>query len=71
MTAPITGLSMGTGAVVRNPLHEERFPLTRLSASCGFTKQTIAGMRRNGRNAPKAVVALALHTCEDSTDRGH
>jgi hypothetical protein len=31
---------------------------------------TIAGTRGNGEDAPKAVVALALHTCEDSTDRG-
>jgi hypothetical protein len=35
---------------------EERLP-TRLSAGCGFRKETIAGMRRNGRDAPKAVVA--------------
>jgi hypothetical protein len=32
--------------------HEERFPPKRLSAGCGFTKETIAGMRRNGRDAP-------------------
>jgi hypothetical protein len=32
--------------------HEERFPPTKLSAGCGFRKETIAGMRRNGRNAP-------------------
>ena len=38
--------------------HEERFPLTRLDASCGFRKETIAGMRRNGRNAPIAVIDL-------------
>jgi hypothetical protein len=36
--------------------HEERFPPTRLSAGCGFRKETIAGMRRNGRDAPEAVV---------------
>ena len=35
--------------------HEERFPLTRLSAGYGFRKETIAGMRRNGRDAPKTV----------------
>jgi hypothetical protein len=34
--------------------HEERFPPTRLSAGCEFRKETIAGMRRNGRDAPKA-----------------
>jgi hypothetical protein len=32
--------------------HEERFPPTRLSAGCEFRKETIAGMRRNGRDAP-------------------
>src|SRR4051794_19041282 len=32
--------------------HEERFPPTRLSAGSGFRKETIAGMRRNGRDAP-------------------
>ena len=32
--------------------HEERFPPTKLSAGCGFRKETIAGMRRNGRDAP-------------------
>jgi hypothetical protein len=34
--------------------HEERFPPTRLSAGCGFRKETIAGMRRNERDAPEA-----------------
>ena len=37
--------------------HEERFPPTRLSAGCGFRKETIAAMRRNGRDAPKAAVS--------------
>src|SRR5271166_4074605 len=32
--------------------HEARFPTPRLSAGCGFRKETIAGMRRNGRDAP-------------------
>jgi hypothetical protein len=32
--------------------HEERFPPPRLSGRCGFRKETIAGMRRNGRDAP-------------------
>jgi hypothetical protein len=36
--------------------HEERFPLTRLSVGCGFRKETIAGMRRNGRDAPIPAV---------------
>jgi hypothetical protein len=29
--------------------HEERFPSARLSAGYGFRKDTIAGVRRNGR----------------------
>jgi hypothetical protein len=32
--------------------HEERFPMTWLSAGYGFRKETIAGMHRNGRDAP-------------------
>ena len=32
--------------------HEERFPPLRLSAGYGFRKETIAGMRCNGRDAP-------------------
>ena len=32
--------------------HEERFPPPRLSAGCAFRKETIAGMRRDGRDAP-------------------
>ena len=32
--------------------HVERFPPTRLSAGFGFRKETIAEMRRNGRDAP-------------------
>jgi hypothetical protein len=37
--------------------HEERFPPARLSAGCGFRKETIAGMRRDGRDAPFADLA--------------
>jgi hypothetical protein len=41
--------------------HEERFPPPRLIASYGFRKETIAGMRRNGRDAPTPDLrALAL-----------
>jgi hypothetical protein len=32
--------------------HEERFPPARLTAGYGFRKETIARMRRNGRDAP-------------------
>ena len=35
--------------------HEERFPPLRLSAGYGFRKETIAEMRCNGRDAPKAA----------------
>jgi hypothetical protein len=43
--------------------HEERFPPTRLSAGCGFRKETIVGMRRNGRDAPKDPMGVWLATC--------
>jgi len=33
--------------------HQERFPQTRMSAGCGFRKETIVGMRRNERDAPR------------------
>jgi hypothetical protein len=36
--------------------HEERFPPIRLSGGCGFRKETISGMRRNGRDAPIPAV---------------
>ena len=36
--------------------HEERFPPPRLSAGYGFRKETIAGTRRNGRDAPIRVI---------------
>jgi hypothetical protein len=39
--------------------HEERFAPPRLSARCGFRKETIAGISRNGRDAPVAAIAYA------------
>jgi hypothetical protein len=46
--------------------HEERFPPTRLSGGCGFRKETIAGMRRNERDAPFADLAdRAPHLFKD------
>jgi hypothetical protein len=36
--------------------HEELFPPTRLSAGCGFRKETVAGICRNGRDAPTAGI---------------
>ena len=41
-------------------VHEERFPPPRLSAGCAFRKETIAGMYRDGRDAPKAAVPVTL-----------
>ena len=35
---------------------EERFSQTRMNAGCGFRKETIVGMRRNGRDAPIPVL---------------
>jgi hypothetical protein len=40
--------------------HEERFPPTKLSAGYGFRKETIAGMRRNGRDAPIPAVRSTM-----------
>jgi hypothetical protein len=36
--------------------HEEWFPPTRLSAGYGFRKETNAGVRHNGRDAPIPAV---------------
>jgi hypothetical protein len=32
-------------------------PQTRMSAGCGFRKETIVGMRRNGRDAQRQSIA--------------
>jgi hypothetical protein len=56
-TLPDTRLSHSRPSAGRSGVgHEERFPPTRLSAGCGFRKETIAGMRRNGRDTPIAVI---------------
>jgi hypothetical protein len=39
--------------------HEDRFPLSRLSARCGFSKKTFAGTRGNEEDAPKNEPARA------------
>jgi hypothetical protein len=39
--------------------HEEPFAQTRMSAGCGFRKETIVGIRRNGRDAPKAAIGAS------------
>jgi hypothetical protein len=50
--------------------HEERFPPTRLSARYGFRKETIAGMRRNGRDAPiPAVRGTVMEPPESTPER--
>jgi hypothetical protein len=36
--------------------HQERFPPRRLNAGCWFRKETIAGMRANGRDAMEAEI---------------
>jgi hypothetical protein len=36
--------------------HEERFPPSRLSAGCGFRKETITGIAATGENAPIPAV---------------
>jgi hypothetical protein len=59
--APLRVAKRASGAVSPIPGtaslgHEERFPPTRLSAGYGFRKETIAGMRRNGRDAPFPVI---------------
>jgi len=50
--------------------YQKRFPLTRLSAGCGFRKETIAGMRRNGRDAPKGDICIRGIKLAGSTDSG-
>ena len=49
--------------------HEERFPPTRLSAGFGFRKETIAGMHRNGRDAPISLIPATPTKPPDSTER--
>jgi hypothetical protein len=50
--------------------HEERFQPTRLSAGFGFRKETIAGMRRNGRDAPIPAVPVKEIRPPESTHSG-
>jgi hypothetical protein len=38
--------------------HKERFPPSRLSAGCGFSKKTFAGTRGNEEDAPIAVTPI-------------
>jgi hypothetical protein len=48
--------------------HEEWFPPSNLSDGFGLRKETVAGRRRNGRDAPKAVVALFRYKLACATD---
>ena len=50
--------------------HEERFPPTRLSAGCGFRKETIAGRRRNGQDAPLRAIRGTEIERQGSTHSG-
>ena len=50
--------------------HEELFPQTRMSGRCGFRKETIAGVSRNGRDAPKAAVRRVAIKSGGSTHLG-
>jgi len=51
--------------------HENQFSRRRLSGRSPFSQPPFAATRGNEQDAPKAVVALALNTSEDSTDGGH
>ena len=52
-------------------VHEERFPPPRLSAGCAFRKETIAGMRRDGRDAPTPAVRFHRSECGTKHYCGH
>ena len=39
--------------------HEERFPLPKLSGSCGSGYRAFAGLRRNEEHAPKPALYAA------------
>ena len=51
--------------------HEERFPLTRLSVGCEFSKETIAGMRRNGRAIPDLPALATKREVRRNADMGY
>jgi hypothetical protein len=40
--------------------HKGRFAWARLSAGCGFRKETVAGTRRKERDAPIAAISIEL-----------
>ena len=50
--------------------HEERFPPPKLSVSSGFRKETIAGLRHNGREAPTPAVRPTTTSRHKSTLSG-
>jgi hypothetical protein len=51
--------------------HEEWFAPTRLSVGCGFRKETIVGMRRNGRDAPTPDLPALAPEQGNSTQLRH
>ena len=62
--------------------HEERFPPQRLSAGSWFRKETVAGVGRNGRDAPQADIlpmvligslarAMLVRNCRRSSNCQH
>jgi hypothetical protein len=51
--------------------HEERFLPSRLSAGFLLRKETIAGRRRNERDAPLPAVRETLIKPRESTQSGH
>jgi hypothetical protein len=43
--------------------HEDQFRLSKQSVCCRFGQETFAGMRGNGRDAPKAAVRFSENVC--------
>jgi hypothetical protein len=70
---PAAGAAVAAPAEISCPVwgHEERFPPTRLSAGYGFRKETIAGMRRNERDAPISAVRVRTFGRFLSTPNDH
>jgi hypothetical protein len=59
------------GAMARIGPQRERFSPPSLSASCRFRKETIAGIRRNGRDAPIPAVRRTASEPQGSTRKRH
>ena len=52
MAVRVRPMCSGQSGPMAGEGHEERFPPPRLSVGCELRKETIAGRRRNGRDAP-------------------